>query len=143
MKVVLAAYGSRGDTEPFAAVGRELLRRGHDVCMAVAPSMVGLVELAGLAAVPFGPESLASSRSQSPQDPVVAVVTQVDELDPKRVERPYADEVKQRNIALAVGAVEAALPYRGVDLARTGERDWKFHTTALTGQPGQSARWGR
>src|ERR1700735_2698647 len=74
MKVVLAAYGSRGDTEPFAAVGRELLRRGHDVCMAVAPSMVGLVELAGLAAVPFGPESLASSRSQSPQDPVGAVV---------------------------------------------------------------------
>ena len=50
--------------------------------------------------------------------PVVAVVTQVDELDPKRVERPYADEVKQRNIALAVGAVEAALAYRGVDLAK-------------------------
>src|SRR3984957_14655390 len=74
MKVVLAAYGSRGDTEPFAAVGRELLRRGHDVCMAVAPSMVGLVELAGLAGAPFGPGSLASSRSQSPQDPVGAVV---------------------------------------------------------------------
>jgi UDP:flavonoid glycosyltransferase YjiC (YdhE family) len=74
MKVVLAAYGSRGDTEPFAAVGRELLRRGHDVCMAVAPAMVGLVELAGLAAVPFGPESLASSRSQSPQEPVGAAV---------------------------------------------------------------------
>jgi UDP:flavonoid glycosyltransferase YjiC (YdhE family) len=74
MKVVLAAYGTRGDTEPFAAVGRELLRRGHDVCMAVAPSMVGFVELAGLAAVPFGPESLASSRNRSPQDPVGAVV---------------------------------------------------------------------
>src|SRR3984957_1595679 len=74
MKVVLAAYGSRADTEPFAAVGRELLRRGHDVCMAVAPSMVGLVELAGLAAVPFGPESLASSRSRSAQDPVGAAV---------------------------------------------------------------------
>src|SRR6202012_1849255 len=69
MKVVLAAYGSRGDTEPFAAVGRELLRRGHDVCMAVAPSMAGLVEAAGLAAVPFGPASLASSRNRSPQDP--------------------------------------------------------------------------
>jgi UDP:flavonoid glycosyltransferase YjiC (YdhE family) len=74
MKVVLAAYGSRGDTEPFAAVGRELLRRGHDVCMAVAPAMVGFVELAGLAAVPFGPESLASSRNQSPQDPAGGVM---------------------------------------------------------------------
>jgi len=72
MKVVLAAYGSRGDTEPFAAVGRELLRRGHDVCIAVAPSMVGFLELAGLAAVPFGPESLASSRNRSPQDPAGA-----------------------------------------------------------------------
>jgi UDP:flavonoid glycosyltransferase YjiC (YdhE family) len=74
MKVVLAGYGTRGDTEPFAAVGRELLRRGHDVCMAVAPEMVGFLGLAGLAAVPFGPESLASSRSRMIQDPVSAVV---------------------------------------------------------------------
>jgi UDP:flavonoid glycosyltransferase YjiC (YdhE family) len=74
MKVVLAGYGTRGDTEPFAAVGRELLRRGHDVCMAVAPEMVGFLELAGLAAVPFGPESLASGRNRMIQDPVSAVV---------------------------------------------------------------------
>jgi vancomycin aglycone glucosyltransferase len=80
MKVVLAAYGTRGDTEPFAAVGRELLRRGHDVCMAVAPEMVGFVELAGLAAVPFGPESLGSSRNRSPQDPVSAVVDEKEYL---------------------------------------------------------------
>ena len=80
MKVVLAAYGTRGDTEPFAAVGRELLRRGHDVCMAVAPAMVGFVELAGLAAVPFGPESLASSRNRSTQDPVSAVVDEKEYL---------------------------------------------------------------
>ena len=73
MKVVLAAYGSRGDTEPFAAVGRELLRRGHEVCMAVAPAMVGLVGLAGLAAVPFGPESLASARNRPTQDRVSGV----------------------------------------------------------------------
>jgi predicted GTPase len=50
--------------------------------------------------------------------PVVAVVTQVDELDPKRVEPPYADEVKQRNIAVAVGAVEAALEHRGIALSK-------------------------
>ncbi|HZC91397.1 MAG TPA: nucleotide disphospho-sugar-binding domain-containing protein [Mycobacterium sp.] len=72
MKVVLAAYGSRGDTEPFAALGRELRRRGHDVCMAVAPHMVGFVESAGLAAVPFGPQSLASGRTVSGDDPASA-----------------------------------------------------------------------
>ncbi|WAJ42818.1 glycosyltransferase [Mycobacterium sp. Aquia_216] len=57
MKCVLAGYGSRGDVEPLAAVGRELMRRGHDVQMAVAPNMVAFVESAGLAAVAYGRDS--------------------------------------------------------------------------------------
>jgi UDP:flavonoid glycosyltransferase YjiC (YdhE family) len=55
MKFVLARNGARGDVEPCATVGRELLRRGHDVRMAVPPNMVGFVESAGLAAVTYGP----------------------------------------------------------------------------------------
>ncbi|WP_025735062.1 glycosyltransferase [Mycobacterium genavense] len=54
MKFVLAGYGTRGDVEPFAAIARELRGRGHDVCLAVPPWMLGFVALAGLAAVPFG-----------------------------------------------------------------------------------------
>jgi UDP:flavonoid glycosyltransferase YjiC (YdhE family) len=54
MKFVLASYGSRGDVEPYVAVGRELLRRGHDVRMAVAPDLVDFVETAGLAVVAYG-----------------------------------------------------------------------------------------
>jgi uncharacterized protein (DUF697 family)/GTP-binding protein EngB required for normal cell division len=50
--------------------------------------------------------------------PVVAVVTQVDELDPKRVEPPYEDETKRRNIETAVRTLEAALAERGIALAR-------------------------
>lgn len=57
MKIVLAGYGSRGDVEPCAAVGRELLRRGHDVRMAVPPDQIGFVESAGLAAVAYGPDT--------------------------------------------------------------------------------------
>ncbi|WAC93869.1 glycosyltransferase [Mycobacterium sp. Aquia_213] len=57
MKCVLAGYGSRGDVEPLAAVGRELMRRGHDVQMAVAPNMVAFVESAGLPAVAYGRDS--------------------------------------------------------------------------------------
>jgi UDP:flavonoid glycosyltransferase YjiC (YdhE family) len=57
MKFVLASYGSRGDVEPCAAVGRELLHRGHEVRMAVLPDQVGFVEAAGLAAVAYGPDS--------------------------------------------------------------------------------------
>jgi UDP:flavonoid glycosyltransferase YjiC (YdhE family) len=57
MKFVLAAYGSRGDVEPCVAVGRELLRRGHEVRSAVPPNMLGFVESAGLAAVAYGPDT--------------------------------------------------------------------------------------
>jgi UDP:flavonoid glycosyltransferase YjiC (YdhE family) len=57
MKFALAVHGTRGDVEPCAAVGLELLRRGHNVQMAVAPNMVSFVESAGLAAVPYGPDS--------------------------------------------------------------------------------------
>jgi UDP:flavonoid glycosyltransferase YjiC (YdhE family) len=57
MKFVLASWGSRGDIEPNLAVGCELVRRGHDVCMAVPPDLVGFVETAGVAAVGFGPEA--------------------------------------------------------------------------------------
>jgi UDP:flavonoid glycosyltransferase YjiC (YdhE family) len=57
MKFVLASWGSRGDVEPNLAVGRELVSRGHDVCMAVPPDLVGFTESAGVAAVGFGPEA--------------------------------------------------------------------------------------
>jgi vancomycin aglycone glucosyltransferase len=80
MKVVLAGYGTRGDAEPFAAIARELLRRGHDVCIAVAPEMVGFLESAELDAVPFGPESLASGRKRMIQDPVSGVVDEKEYL---------------------------------------------------------------
>jgi UDP:flavonoid glycosyltransferase YjiC (YdhE family) len=55
MKFALACYGTRGDVEPSVAVGRELLRRGHDVCLAVPPDLVSFAEAAGLATVPYGP----------------------------------------------------------------------------------------
>jgi UDP:flavonoid glycosyltransferase YjiC (YdhE family) len=54
VKIVVAAYGSRGDVEPCAAAARELLRRGHDVRMAVPPDKLGFVESAGLTAVAYG-----------------------------------------------------------------------------------------
>ena len=59
MKFVLACYGTRGDIEPCAAVGRELLRRGHEVRMAVPPNLVGFAEAAGLAAVAYGLDTQA------------------------------------------------------------------------------------
>lgn len=57
MKVVLACHGVRGDVEPSVVIGRELLRRGHDVTIAVPPNMVGFAEAAGLTAISWGGES--------------------------------------------------------------------------------------
>ena len=56
MKFVVAGYGSRGDVEPCIAIARELVRRGHDVGMAVTvpPDMVALADSAGLTSVPYG-----------------------------------------------------------------------------------------
>ncbi|OBH11258.1 glycosyl transferase family 1, partial [Mycobacterium sp. E1747] len=45
-----------GEVEPYLTVGRELVRRGHDVTMAVAPEMVDFVESVGPAGVAYGPE---------------------------------------------------------------------------------------
>ncbi len=59
MKFVLAVHGTRGDVEPCAAVGVELLRRGHEVRMAAPPNMLGFVKSVGLDAVTYGPDSLA------------------------------------------------------------------------------------
>lgn len=64
MKFVVAGFGSRGDVEPCVAVGRELLRRGHDVCMAISPNMLDFVESAGLAAVAYGPDWQAQLNDQ-------------------------------------------------------------------------------
>lgn len=59
MKFVLATWGSRGDIEPSLAIGRELLRRGHDVQMAVPPDLADFTSAAGPEAVAFGPPSRA------------------------------------------------------------------------------------
>jgi len=64
MKFALTAYGSRGDVEPSIVVGRELLRRGHDVQMAVPPNLVGFAEAAGLTAVEYGLDSRSLLETQ-------------------------------------------------------------------------------
>jgi UDP:flavonoid glycosyltransferase YjiC (YdhE family) len=48
MRFAVAVHGTRGDVEPCAAVALELLRRGHQVRIAVPPNLVGFVESAGL-----------------------------------------------------------------------------------------------
>jgi UDP:flavonoid glycosyltransferase YjiC (YdhE family) len=64
MKFALASYGTRGDVEPCAAIGRELSRRGHEVRMAVPPDLIPFVEAAGLEAVAYGLDTQAPMDAQ-------------------------------------------------------------------------------
>ena len=58
MKFAIAVHGTRGDIEPATAVALELMRRGHEVKMAVPPNLVEFTEAAGIAQViDYGPDS--------------------------------------------------------------------------------------
>ncbi|MEZ0049798.1 UDP:flavonoid glycosyltransferase YjiC (YdhE family) [Mycobacterium sp. MAA66] len=48
MKFAVAVHGTRGDIEPAGAVAQELLRRGHEVRLAVPPNLREFVTSAGL-----------------------------------------------------------------------------------------------
>jgi UDP:flavonoid glycosyltransferase YjiC (YdhE family) len=58
MKFAIAVHGTRGDIEPAGAVAHELLRRGHEVSLAVPPNLREFVSSAGLpAATSYGVDS--------------------------------------------------------------------------------------
>ncbi|WP_328857639.1 glycosyltransferase [Williamsia herbipolensis] len=57
MRMLLSFYGSRGDVQPGLCLGLELLRRGHDVEMALPPNYVDVAEAMGLRAHPVGLDS--------------------------------------------------------------------------------------
>jgi vancomycin aglycone glucosyltransferase len=84
MRFVVAGYGSRGDVEPCIAAALELLRRGHDVVLAVTapPDMLAFVESAGLAAVPYGEDWQAQLRDENfvrmLQNPISAITDAIE-----------------------------------------------------------------
>lgn len=58
MRFAVAVHGTRGDVEPAVAVALELMRRGHEIRMAVPPNLVAFAESAGIpSALPYGPDS--------------------------------------------------------------------------------------
>jgi UDP:flavonoid glycosyltransferase YjiC (YdhE family) len=112
LKVVVVGYGSRGDVEPCAAVGRELLRRGHDVRMAVPPNLLGFIESAGLVAVAYGPDSRAEMNPGS--DVVRRITPRMN--NPMSVVPEVVDHVTQ--VKVEKGATLTALA-EGADLVVT------------------------
>jgi len=56
MKIVIPTIGSRGDVQPFIALGQGLLRAGFGVTLASHPLMRSLVESHGVPFAPIGPD---------------------------------------------------------------------------------------
>ena len=116
MKFALASYGTRGDIEPCAAVGLELLRRGHEVRMAAPSNLVGFVKSVGLAAVPYGPDFVELMEPEffrkawRVQNPITLLRKA---MDP--VTKPWA-EVSTTLASLADGAdlLLTGIPYQEV-----------------------------
>lgn len=64
MIFAMTSYGTRGDIEPCAALGRELQRRGHEVRIGVPPDLVAFVESSGLSAVDYGVDTRGPVEAQ-------------------------------------------------------------------------------
>ena len=77
-------------SSPASLSGRELLRRGHDVRMAVPPNLVGFAEAAGLAAVAYGLDSRPSG----------SAAQLLDVFLPQPLEDPGAGQVGARNFGV-------------------------------------------
>ena len=57
MHIALVTAGTRGDAQPLALLGLELLRRGHSVVLGVSPNLVEFGARAGLRTFPYGPDT--------------------------------------------------------------------------------------
>ncbi len=53
MRIVIVAAGSTGDVLPYTGVAARLVERGHEVALAVASDVTGLVTARGLTAIPL------------------------------------------------------------------------------------------
>ena len=68
MRITVLAMGSRGDVQPAAVLGVELVRRGHDVVLATTDDLTHFGEALGLPVVPFGFDMRAFLRSEQGQE---------------------------------------------------------------------------
>lgn len=67
MRVLITAFGTHGDIQPYVALGRALLARGHEPTLAVPAGFRELVEDAGLALFPAGSRMLELIQAVMPE----------------------------------------------------------------------------
>ncbi|MGA4668286.1 glycosyltransferase [Propionibacteriaceae bacterium Y1923] len=68
MRISLLAWGTRGDVEPFVALGQGLQRAGHDVSIAASTDLARLVTDRGLTYQPFFIDMAAAFNADTSRD---------------------------------------------------------------------------
>ncbi len=64
MKITMLTLGSRGDVQPFVALGQELVKRGHEVMICTGASFKNFVESNGIAFHPASADLMAIMESE-------------------------------------------------------------------------------
>ncbi len=67
MRVLISTVGSRGDVQPFVALGAELSKRGHDVTMATHAPFRSTVEAHGMTFAPLPGDPMAVLETDAAQ----------------------------------------------------------------------------
>ena len=63
MRILITTFGSRGDVQPFVALGQALKTRGHDVTLSAGAGFETMIEAAGLKAAPLSVDVRAAIAS--------------------------------------------------------------------------------
>lgn len=68
MRILLLTFGSRGDVQPFVALGVALRARGHEVTLSAGLGFEAMIEARGLAAAPLSVDVRALLQTREIQD---------------------------------------------------------------------------
>jgi sterol 3beta-glucosyltransferase len=68
MRILILTYGSRGDVQPFVALGRALVARGHEVTLGTARRFETFVREAGLGFAPMSDAMLSLLDTEAGRD---------------------------------------------------------------------------
>lgn len=113
MRFVVATFGTTGDVQPFLALGRELLERGHDVLLGAPVNFEARARAAGLDFASLGPaaDGEEARRVFGPACELRDVTSQVERTLPYALEHAEASVRTLQEVAAGADAL-ISIPYQ-------------------------------
>ncbi len=104
MKLTLVGYGTRGDVQPFVALGWTLRARGHEITVAAPRNMADFVERAGLRYAPLPVDIQANFATPEAQQMLANGRIQAFFKWVSESEKVYVDAMRAKVIEACTGA---------------------------------------